>query len=82
MPVSLTLAPPLPVSGVRLASVAAGIKSDGSIDLVLMALPEKAISAAVFTQSHFAAAPVQLAQSHLASCSGAIAAGFADAGRY
>jgi glutamate N-acetyltransferase/amino-acid N-acetyltransferase len=80
MPVSLTLAPPLPVSGVRLASVAAGIKSDGSIDLVLMALPEQAISAAVFTQSHFAAAPVQLAQSHLASCSGAIKALLVNSG--
>ncbi len=80
MPVSLKLAPPLPVTGVRLASVAAGIKADGSNDMVVMALPERATTAAVFTQSHFAAAPVQLARLHIDSRAGSIRALLVNSG--
>lgn len=80
MPVSLKLAPALPVAGVGLASIAAGIKADGSTDLVLMSLPASATTAAVFTQSHFAAAPVQVARSHLDAQAGSIRALLVNSG--
>ncbi|MGI9322977.1 MAG: bifunctional ornithine acetyltransferase/N-acetylglutamate synthase, partial [Pseudomonadales bacterium] len=54
-----------PVPGARLASLACGIKADGSQDLALIAFDPGAMTAGVFTQSHFAAAPVQLARQHL-----------------
>jgi len=80
MPVNLNLADGVPVAGVRLASVAAGIKRDGSTDLVLIALPEGSTTAAVFTQSHFAAAPVLLSRQHLASSGGAVRALLVNSG--
>ncbi len=55
-----------PIAGVRLASVAAGIKASGAADLVLIALDEGATAAAVFTRNAFCAAPVTLARQHLA----------------
>ena len=55
----------LPVPGVRLASVAAGIKSANALDLVLFEFAEGSTTAAVFTKSHFAAAPVLVGQRHL-----------------
>lgn len=54
------------VPGVRLASAVAGIKSSGSTDLVLLEFSEGSVSAGVFTQSVFAAAPVILGKRHLA----------------
>ena len=57
----------LAVAGIELASVAAGIKKNGSNDLVVMALEEAASCAAVFTRNAFCAAPVVLAKKHLAS---------------
>jgi glutamate N-acetyltransferase/amino-acid N-acetyltransferase len=54
------------VSGVRLASVAAGIRYQGRDDLVLVALPSGARTAAVFTRNAFCAAPVVVAREHLA----------------
>jgi len=80
MPVNLHLAPAVPVPGVRLASVAAGIKADGSTDLVLIALAEGSTAAAVFTQSHFAAAPVLLARDHLSVSAGAVRALLVNSG--
>lgn len=56
----------LPVAGIRLATVSAGIKTPGRPDLVLMELPAAAAVAATFTQNAFCAAPVQLARQHLA----------------
>lgn len=53
------------VPGVRLSSVACGIKKNGKHDLVLMAFSEGSIAAGVFTQSLFAAAPVQVGRRHL-----------------
>jgi glutamate N-acetyltransferase/amino-acid N-acetyltransferase len=53
------------VPGVRLASLAAGIKSAGSHDLVMLEFDEGSVSAGVFTQSLFAAAPVILGKKHL-----------------
>ncbi len=58
-----------PVAGVRLASVAAGIKKNGQDDLVVFAFDEGACVAATFTQNAFCAAPVTLAKNHLSQSS-------------
>jgi glutamate N-acetyltransferase/amino-acid N-acetyltransferase len=57
---------PLRIAGVRLAAGAAGIRYQGRDDLVLLALPAGAQTAAVFTTNAFCAAPVQIARRHLA----------------
>lgn len=56
-----------PVPGVRLAATAAGVRADGRDDLVLMAFAEGSVTAAVYTKSLFAAAPVQVGRRHLAA---------------
>ena len=58
-----------PVSGVRLAAAAAGIRYRDRDDLVLMELAEGSTVAAVFTQNAFCAAPVVVARRHLAKLS-------------
>jgi glutamate N-acetyltransferase/amino-acid N-acetyltransferase len=55
----------LPVPGVRLAAVSAGIKKKNQTDLVLIEITEGAQTAAVFTQNAFCAAPVIVAREHL-----------------
>ena len=55
----------LPIAGIRLASVAAGIKKNGNEDLVVMAIDESSTCAASFTKNAFCAAPVTLARQHL-----------------
>lgn len=55
-----------PVAGVRLATAAAGIRYRGRDDLLLMALADEARCAAVFTRNAFRAAPVLVAERHLA----------------
>ena len=55
----------LPVPGVRLATVSAGIKTPGRKDLVLMELAPGSSSVGVFTQNAFCAAPVTVAKEHL-----------------
>jgi len=68
MAVGLTDLPTLrPVSGVRLGTVCAGIKKPGRRDLVLIELSQYATCAAVFTRNAFCAAPVRVAQTHLAA---------------
>jgi glutamate N-acetyltransferase/amino-acid N-acetyltransferase len=57
----------LPVAGLRLGTVCAGIKKPGRRDLVVMELCEGAAAAAVFTRNAFCAAPVTVAKRHLAS---------------
>lgn len=57
----------LPVSGIRLASISAGIKKAQTDDLVLIELAKNSQCAAVFTQNKFCAAPVTLAKKHLQS---------------
>lgn len=57
----------LPVAGLRLAATAAGIRYRGRDDLVLMDLGETARCAAVFTRNAFRAAPVLVAERHLAA---------------
>ena len=55
----------LPVAGVRLVSVAAGIRYRDRDDLVVMELAENSQCAAVFTRNAFCAAPVLVARQHL-----------------
>ncbi len=70
MPVGLS--PPeniLSVKGVRLATVAAGIKSSQQSDLVLLTFDPDTRCAGVFTRNAFSAAPVIVAKNHLAQTS-------------
>jgi len=55
----------LSVKGIRLSSVAAGIKKNKSNDLVLIEIAKNSQCAAVFTQNKFCAAPVTLAKKYL-----------------
>jgi glutamate N-acetyltransferase/amino-acid N-acetyltransferase len=66
MPVGYREPPELmPVGGVRLASLAAGIRYQSRDDLVIMELAEGSDCAAVFTRNAFCAAPVIVARQHL-----------------
>jgi glutamate N-acetyltransferase/amino-acid N-acetyltransferase len=58
----------LPVAGVRLGTVAAGIKTPGRSDLVLIEASANTNCAAVFTRNAFCAAPVTVARDNLRSC--------------
>ena len=80
MAVNLNLPPALPVTGVELVTLAAGIKSNGTPDLVVARLAEGATCAGVFTRSAFCAAPVTICRSHLASSAGAIRALLVNSG--
>ncbi len=55
----------LPVAGIRLSSLSAGIKNNAADDLVLIELAENSHCAAVFTTNKFCAAPVTIAKTHL-----------------
>jgi glutamate N-acetyltransferase/amino-acid N-acetyltransferase len=57
---------PLPVAGIRLATVRAGIKYPDRRDLVVIEAAPGSTAAAVFTRNAFCAAPVTLARQHLA----------------
>lgn len=77
--------PVYPVSGVRLATVEAGIRYRERRDLVLIELAEHSRTAAVFTRNAFCAAPVIVAREHLMRSAGEtryllINAGNANAG--
>ncbi|MFP6806856.1 MAG: bifunctional glutamate N-acetyltransferase/amino-acid acetyltransferase ArgJ [Pseudomonadales bacterium] len=65
MPVGLGSTHYHAVPGVKLASVACGIKSDSVHDLVMFEFAQGSNSAAVFTKSLFAAAPVEVGKRHL-----------------
>ncbi len=54
-----------PVPGVRMASMACGIKADATRDLVMFEFAQGSSTAAVYTQSLFAAAPVEVGKRHL-----------------
>lgn len=56
-----------PVAGVRLASVAAGIRYKARNDLTLFELAEGSSVAGVFTKNAFCAAPVVVARKHMQS---------------
>jgi glutamate N-acetyltransferase / amino-acid N-acetyltransferase len=55
-----------PVTGIRLATVYAGIRRKSHNDVTLIEIPEAATVAASFTLNRFCAAPVQVAKQHLA----------------
>jgi glutamate N-acetyltransferase/amino-acid N-acetyltransferase len=57
---------PLPVGGLRLATVAAGVRYANRPDVVLLEAAPGSRCAAVFTRNAFCAAPVHLAREHLA----------------
>ncbi len=66
---AVNLAPPqqtdlLAVAGIELSVVSAGIKKSNHQDLVLIQLVQGTITAAVYTQNAFCAAPVTLAKQH------------------
>lgn len=54
-----------PVSGIRLATVCAGIKKTDQHDLVVIEIARGSQTAAVFTRNAFCAAPVIVAREHL-----------------
>jgi len=56
----------LPVSGVRLATAAAGIRYKNRKDVCLIELNQGGTAAGVFTQNKFCAAPVHVAKENLA----------------
>jgi glutamate N-acetyltransferase/amino-acid N-acetyltransferase len=56
----------LPVKGVQLATVVAGIKKGQRPDVVLIAFDPGTVCAGVFTRNAFCAAPVTVARNHLA----------------
>ncbi len=65
MAVGVKAMPPLgAIAGVRLGTVAAGIRKAARQDLVVIQCDSGTTAAAVFTQSHFAAAPVLVAKAH------------------
>jgi len=70
MPVGLQAVTELtPVSGVRIATAAAGIRYSDRTDLVLMEIAEGSQVAGAFTRNAFCAAPVVVARQHLADAS-------------
>ena len=57
----------LPVAGAAWAVGEAAIKKPGRNDMAVLKLADTATVAGVFTQNAFAAAPVRVAQRHLAA---------------
>ncbi|GLQ33264.1 bifunctional glutamate N-acetyltransferase/amino-acid acetyltransferase ArgJ [Litoribrevibacter albus] len=55
----------LPIDGVKIAIVSAGIKKPGRRDLVVFELAEGSCVAGVFTKNRFCAAPVLVSKEHL-----------------
>ncbi|MDH3608233.1 MAG: bifunctional glutamate N-acetyltransferase/amino-acid acetyltransferase ArgJ [Gammaproteobacteria bacterium] len=55
----------LPISGIRIATTAAGIKYKDRDDLVLFELSEGSNTAVVLTKNQFYAAPIEIARTHL-----------------
>ena len=73
----------LPVAGVRVAAVMAGVKKANRRDLVVFELAPGAHTAGVFTLNRFCAAPVQVCKQHLQQVEPRylmINTGFANAG--
>ena len=58
-----------PITGFKLGTASAGIKTPGRKDLVVMEIVEGGTVAGLFTQNAFCAAPVAVAKQHLASVS-------------
>lgn len=60
-------AAPLAIAGVRLNTVAAGIRKTGRVDTVVIEIAPGAAVGAVFTRNVFCAAPVEVSRQHLAT---------------
>ena len=56
---------PLAIAGVRLNTVAAGIRKTGRVDTVVIEIAPDAAVGAVFTRNVFCAAPVEISRRHL-----------------
>ena len=54
----------LTIKGIRLATANAGIKKNGSSDLVLIEICKGSTVSAIYTQNAFCAAPVTIAKLH------------------
>ena len=80
MPVNLNLPQAHPVAGVEWATLAAGIKPNGTADMVVALVAEGARCSAVFTKSAFSAAPVTICRRHMAACGGAVRALLTNSG--
>lgn len=77
MPVAYTAFDPAlahPVDGVRFAAVQAGVRKPNRFDLLVAEFDAGTNVGGVFTQSRFAAAPVQVCREHLAASKGSIRA--------
>lgn len=68
------------IEGVAASGVACGIKESGRPDLGLLVLDRPVSGAAVFTQNHFAAAPVRVSRQHLATSGGLVRAVVVNSG--
>lgn len=62
---------PRPIAGIRLGTVAAGVRKAARDDLVLVELAAGTRCAALFTRNAFCAAPVTVAREALVACDGA-----------
>ncbi len=80
MPVNLKLRPAIAVNGIELAPVSAGLKNDGSLDMLLVKLGEGCCTAGVFTKNTFCAAPVTVARAHLQASKGQVRALLVNSG--
>lgn len=76
-PADLTLTS---VRGLRAAGVRAGLKASGNPDVGLLVADEAVPCAGIFTQNHFAAAPVLLSRAHLARSGGLVRAVVVNSG--
>ncbi len=74
MAVNLNLPQASAVAGVELVSLSAGLKKNGTPDMVVGRLVEGSTVAAVFTQNTFCAAPVIVAKEHMSASGGAVRA--------
>ena len=76
-PAALTLTS---IPGLRAAGVRAGIKASGNPDVGLLVADAPIAAAGIFTQNHFAAAPVLLSRRHLAQSGGLLRAVLVNSG--
>lgn len=68
------------VKGLSAAGVRAGIKASGNPDVGLLVSEQPMSAAAIFTQNHFAAAPVMISKTHLARSGGLVRAVIVNSG--
>ncbi len=68
------------VKGVRAAGVRAGIKASGNPDVALLVADAPLAAAGIFTQNHFAAAPVVISKAHLLRSHGLVRAVVVNSG--